>query len=173
MTKSKLEQNQHARPISLPAMTALTGFFGGIFWGLIGLLSYFFHFTEIGPNTVLEPWAVGDWKTSWLGTVISLTLIGLLGIVAAFIYYFTLKKFKSMWAGLLYGAILFALVFFVLNPLFPSLNPISELKRNTIISMVCLYLLFGVFVGYSISYEYNEQNARKNIEQIEEQEESK
>ena len=63
--------------------------------------------------------------------------------------------------------------FFVLNPLFPSLNPISELKRNTIISMVCLYLLFGVFVGYSISYEYNEQNARKNIEQIEEQEESK
>ena len=47
MTKSKLEQNQHARPISLPAMTALTGFLA-VFLGLIGLLSYFFILQKSG-----------------------------------------------------------------------------------------------------------------------------
>ena len=164
MEKAKLEQNQHAKPLS-PIMTSIiTGFFGGVFWGAVGLMAYYFNFTKIRPNNILEPWAVGDWKTSWIGTVISLLLIGVLGIVAALLYYFTLKKFQNIWVSFGYGIVLFAIVFFLLNPLFPNLDPITELDRNTIITMLCLYVLFGVFVGYSISYEYNEkiEEKRKN-----------
>jgi len=157
MEKEQLEQNQHAKPLSLPMLTAINGFIGGILWSGLGLLAYGFHFTEIRPNMVLEAWAIGDWKSGWLGNLISIIIIGLLGVVAAFIYYALLKKFYSIWIGILYGVILFLLVFFIFNPLFPSLNPIMELKRETIITTICLYILFGVFVGYSISYEYNEQ----------------
>lgn len=164
MEKAKLEQNQHAKPLSPITTSVITGFFGGIFWGAVGLMAYYFNFTKIRPNTILEPWAIGDWKTSWIGTVISLLLIGVLGIVAALLYYFTLKKFQNFWVSVGYGIVLFAIVFFLLNPLFPNLDPITELDRNTIITMLCLYVLFGVFVGYSISYEYNEQleEKRKN-----------
>ena len=155
--KTEYEQNQHAKPMSMTMKVAITGFFGGVFWSFIGWAGYVFHFTEIRPNTVLEPWAVGEWKTMWIGTVISLFLIGLFGILAAFVYYFLLKNYQNIWIGLVYGMLLFLLVFFVFNPLFPGLNHITELKRDTMITTICLYLLFGMFVGYTISYEYNEK----------------
>lgn len=167
MGEKNSEKNQNAKPLSLTATTAITGFVGGLFWGAIALFAHFFKFSEISPNTVLEPWTVGAWKSGWLGIVISLLLLGILGIGAAFLYYFTLKQFNNIWTGLLYGAILFVIVFYVLNPLFPSLNHVSELKFNTIVTMICIYLLFGLFVGYSISYEYKQQLEREKQEEME------
>lgn len=157
MVKEKLEQNQGSKPMSLMMVTISTGFVGGVFWSLLGYLAYTFHFTELKPTMILDPWTVGEWKGGWIGVVLSLLIMGLIGISAALIYYFTLKNAQSIWISALYGFILFLIVFFLLNPLFPSLNPVNELKRDTIITTVCLYILFGVFVGYSISYEYKEQ----------------
>ena len=167
MADKKLEQDKHAKPLSLTAIAAITGFFGGIFWGFVALITHFFKFSEISPTTILEPWTVGEWKTGWIGIVFSLLLLGVLGIGVAYIYYFTLKKYNNIWAGLLYGAVLFVLVFYVLNPLIPTLNHINELKFNTVITMLCIYLLFGLFIGYSISYEYNEQLEREKTKEIE------
>lgn len=162
--QAKLEQNQKEKPMSLITMTVITGLVGGILWSGIGYLTYLFHFTEIRPNAVLEPWALGDWKNGWLGTVISILFLGLISIVVALIYYAVLKKFKHMYAGMAYGIILFLLVFLVLHPIFPSIEPIGELKRNTIITSICLYILYGTFIGYSISYEYEEQQYREKRE---------
>lgn len=162
--KAKLEQNQREKPMSFLTMVVLTGLVGGIFWGGLGYLAYLFHFTEIRPNVVLEPWALGDWKKGWLGTVISIIFIGVVSIVAALIYYALCKKIKSILGGIGLGIVLFLLVFIVLNPIFPGIEPIGELKRNTIITTLCLYILFGTFVGYSISYEYEEQKYREQQE---------
>lgn len=157
----KLEQNQKEKPMSFLTMVVLTGLIGGILWSSVGYLAYVFNFTEVRPNVVLEPWALGDWKKGWLGTVISILFIGGVSIIAALVYYVTLRKIKSIFAGAGFGIALFLLVFFVLNPIFPGIEPFTELKRNTIITSVCLYILFGVFVGYSISYEYQEQIYRE------------
>jgi Zn-dependent protease with chaperone function len=154
--QQKLEQNQREKPMSFIAMVFWTGLIGGILWSSLAYLAHIFSFTEIHPNVILEPWAIGDWKKGWLGTVISILLIGMISVGAAFIYYVALRKFKSIWVGAAYGIILFLLVFFVLNPIFPGISPLGELKRDTIITSVCFYILFGVFVGYSISYEENE-----------------
>lgn len=167
--KNKLEQDQHEKPMSLMAMTVITGLFGGIFWSSIGYLAYVFNFTEIRPNVILEPWTIGTWKEEWLGTVVSIVLIGLLSIGAALIYYFTLKKFTRLYIGIGYGLVLFLLVFFVLNPIFPGIEPFTKLERNTIVTSICLYILFGVFVGYSISYEACEISKMKDAKQKEPQ----
>lgn len=159
--KARLEQNQKEKPMSFLTMVVLTGLIGGILWSGLGYLAYVFNFTEIRPNIVLEPWALGDWKKQWLGTVISIVVIGVLSIVAALIYYATLKKIKNILGGVGFGIVLFLLVFLVLNPIFPGMDPIGELKRNTLITSACLYILYGVFVGYSISYEYQEQEYRE------------
>lgn len=162
--QQKLEQNQQEKPLSFMAMVVLTGLFGGILWSTLAYFAYVFSFTEIRPNVILEPWAIGDWKESWIGTVISILAIGIVSIGAALIYYAALRKFKSIWAGAVYGIILFLLVFFVLNPVFPGISPFAELKRNTIITSICFYILFGVFVGYSISYEESELQMREKKE---------
>lgn len=160
----KLEQNHQEKPMSQFAMALLTGFVGGILWSGLGYFASVFNFTEVRPNVLLEPWALGDWKERWLGTVISIILIGVLGMVAALIYYSALRKFKNIFISILYGIVLFFLVFFILNPIFPGIEPLNELRRDTIITSVCLYILFGTFVGYSISYEEEEQKLRAKRE---------
>lgn len=150
------QDHQQEKPMSFIMMVIVTGLIGGIFWSGLSYLAYVFNFTEIRPNVILEPWTIGDWKNQWLGTVISIFLIGILSIGIALVYYAILRKFKSMLVGIGYGIGLFLLVFFVLNPIFPSIRPFGELERNTIITSICFYVLYGVFIGYSISYEDSE-----------------
>ncbi|MEY2192437.1 YqhR family membrane protein [Neobacillus sp. BF23-41] len=148
----------YPKPMSFSVMVFWTGLFGGLFWGLIGFIASYLSFTEIRPNVILEPWALGHWKYEWLGTVISIILIGICSVVAAFIYYAVLRKFTGFWFGLGYGIILFLVVFFILNPLFPSIKPFFDLKRDTIITSICIYIVYGIFIGYSINYEYQNNN---------------
>jgi hypothetical protein len=154
----KLEQNKREKPVSQLGKVILTGFIGGIFWSFLAYLSSLLNFTEVSPNLILQPIALGDWKNGTLGEIISIVLIGLLSIGVALAYYAILKRFKSMWIGFLYGIALWGLVFFILNPIFPNLQTVFELSRATIVTTVCLYILYGVFVGYSISFDYNELN---------------
>ncbi len=140
--------------MSFPAMVFWTGLFGGVFWGVIGYVAYFFNFTEISPQVIIEPWTLGEWKNGWLGKVISIFIIGAISVGAAFVYYLTLRKLKGMWFGLGYGIALFLVVFLILNPIFPGIKPFFELSRDTIITSICLYMLYGIFIGYSINYEF-------------------
>ncbi|MDF2856207.1 MAG: hypothetical protein K0Q87_2058 [Neobacillus sp.] len=158
----EIKKKDYPKPMSFVTMVFWTGLFGGLFWGLIGLMAYYFNFTEIRLNIILEPWALGHWKNEWLGTVISLIILGFFSVGAAFAYYLALRKIKGIWMGMGYGIILFLLVFFVLNPLFPSMKPFFDLKLDTIITSVCLYLIYGVFIGYSINYEFQNNKMEAN-----------
>lgn len=152
---------EYPKPMSLPVMVFWTGLFGGVFWGAIGFFAAYFNFTEIRPNVIFESWALGNWKHKWQGTVLSIILLGILSVAAAFIYYFLLKRFKGWWMGGIFGIVLFLIVFLLLNPLFPGIKPFPNLSRDTIISSICLYFLYGIFIGYSISYEYQIKTKQK------------
>jgi Conserved membrane protein YqhR len=147
-------KSDYPEPMSILTLVFWTGLFGGILWSTIGYLAYILNFTEIHPNIILEPWALGEWKKEWLGTVISIILIGVISVGVAFIYYAAMRKLKGIWPGLVYGIVLFLLVFLVLNPLFPGIAPFFALRRDTMITSICLYAVYGIFIGYSISYEY-------------------
>ena len=156
----KIKKENYPKPMSSTALVFWTGLFGGIFWGTIGYICSIFGLTEIRPNAILEPGALGDWKNEWLGTLISIVFMGVFSIVAAFVYYGVLKKWNGVWVGLIFGLVIFFLIFFILNPLFPSIKPLFDLSRDTIITSVCLYLMYGLFIGYSISYEYEITKAK-------------
>jgi hypothetical protein len=160
MAKEQKEK-KYPKPMSFPAMVFWTGLFGGIFWGLIGYVAYLFNFTVVRPNVILEPWALGYWKNEWLGTLISIILLGVFSVAAAFIYYFALRRIKGVWIGMGYGLVLFLLIFFVLNPLFPSIEPLNQMNRDTIITSICLYMVYGLFIGYSINYEYQNTTGKE------------
>ena len=148
------KKSEYPQPMYIKAVVFWTGLIGGLFWGIMGFLASYFSFTEIRPNVILEPWALGYWKNQWQGTIVSIILYGILSIGVAFVYYFLLRKFSGFWVGLGYGLVIFLFIFLVLNPFFPSMKPFLELSRDTIITSVCLYILYGVFIGYSINYEY-------------------
>lgn len=158
----QLEQNKREDRMSFLAKVIVTGFVGGVFWSSIGLLAYVFNFTKISPTIIIQSWVQGSWHKNWQGMVISVLLIGIISIGVAFIYYGLFRKVDSMWGGVIFGIGLFFIVIFLLHPLFPSLGPIKKLSLNTIVTTVCLYILYGLFVGYSISYEENEFQQGKN-----------
>ncbi|WP_458412535.1 YqhR family membrane protein [Schinkia sp. CFF1] len=151
-----LEQNKGDAPLSHMSKVIMIGFLGGVFWSLIGYIAYYFNFTKLGPSLILQPWTIGAWKYGTIGQWIGIILIGLFSIGAALIYNVFLKNTQKIWPGMLFGIALWLLVFYVLNPIFPNLESVREFGRNTIITTLCLYILYGVFVGYSISYDHEQ-----------------
>ncbi|MCH1626611.1 YqhR family membrane protein [Ferdinandcohnia quinoae] len=143
-------------PSSFLGKVVTIGLVGGIFWSLLSYVSYILNFTEISPNLVLQPWLIGEWKNRVLGQFIGILVIGIISIGVALMYYALLKRFQSIWIGMIYGIVLWAIVFYVLNPIFPDLKTVGQLDMNTLITTICFYILYGVFIGYSISFEANE-----------------
>lgn len=153
---SKLEQNQHEEPMSHMARVLVIGFFGGVFWSFIGYIAYYFNFTEVGPALVLTPLALGEWKNDVTGQMVGIIIIGLISIAVAIVYNAFFRKNQNLWGPIIFGLIVWGIVFYLLNPIFPGLNEVGNLEVNTIITTICLYVLYGVFIGYSIFYDANE-----------------
>ncbi|BAB06521.1 YqhR family membrane protein [Halalkalibacterium halodurans] len=157
MSEERLEQSKREQQMTYGTKVVIIGFVGGVFWSLLGYLAFYFNFVRIGPALILMPWALGDWKETYIGQLIGVIAIGLLSIAVAFLYRAILAKVLSIWAGVGFGLILWLIVFYVLNPIFPGLKTVQHLDFDTIITTLCLYALYGAFIGFSISYEYAEQ----------------
>nr|WP_096188457.1 YqhR family membrane protein [Evansella halocellulosilytica] len=161
MKKTEQEQQKNELTISFHATVALIGLFGGFIWSVIGYISFYLNFTRVGPALALMPWALGDWKNGWLGQLIGIVFISLLSIAVAFLYRMIFAKVNHWWPGVVFGFVLWAVVFGVLQPIFPGLKPLPSLDLNTIITNICLYVVYGLFIGYSISYEYHERTVHE------------
>src|SRR5699024_12640207 len=95
-----------------------------------------------------------EWTNRWLADVVSIGLISCVSVVVAFVYFLLFRRIHSLWLGLLYGLLLWVLVFYVFQPVFPNVPQLVDLNYTTIVSTICIYALYGTFVGYSISYDY-------------------
>lgn len=56
----------------------------------------------------------------------------------------------------MYGIVLWVILFYILQPIFPNIPSLHELDKDTIITTLCLFIVYGTFIGYSISYDYHE-----------------
>lgn len=150
--KSKIIKEEYNM---LLVRTILTGLIGGVFWGTVWLVIYYLNFTEITPKSfIIRSWTTADWTNGWLGNGLSIIIMGIASIIVALIYYVILKRINSLWIGVLYGIVLWFGFSYVIQPLFPNVKQVMDLKKETIVSMICLFGLYGTFIGYSISYDY-------------------
>ncbi len=152
-----MKANEQGHTSSFAALVALIGFFGGLIWGIVFFIAYYLNLTEVGPAIILNPWALGEWKNKWSGQIIGIAAISLLSIGIAFLYRALFAKFKSIALSILFGIGLWWFVFYLLKPAFPDLKPLAEIGWNTIVTTVCIFLLYGLFIGYSISFHYDER----------------
>ncbi|HEX6922558.1 MAG TPA: YqhR family membrane protein [Bacillales bacterium] len=154
----KLQQDNKPKPMSYGTKCVLIGFWGGLICGVIGFIAYLLNFTAFGPALALAPWALGDWKNELLGQIVGIFAIALLSILTSLVYKVILARWYTMWLGVVYGAVIWFVIFYVLNPIFPGLKSIADFDKNTLISSICLYIFYGLFIGYSVSFEYHELN---------------
>lgn len=152
-----MSETKKVRPIIILPRSLFTGFVGGIIGSICGVLLYYFNFSEVAPRTFeLRPWLEAGWTDRWIGDIISILVAGILSIVPAFIYYSLFKKMKSVWFAVIFGVALWVIIFYVLNPVFDNIPSVAQMSTSTIVSTICLYILYGTFIGFSISYDYHD-----------------
>jgi len=135
----------------------LTGFVGGFFWCFIGTVLAYFKFTVFTPKALLvQTWLRTAWSAKWMGDLLALFIAGVLSILAAVLYFALLRKLANIWIGAAYGWIIWCLVFFLALPLAVRLPNVSQLNQETIVTTLCLYTLYGVFIGFSVAYDYQD-----------------
>ncbi|MFD0767954.1 YqhR family membrane protein [Bacillus sp. CGMCC 1.60114] len=140
------------------------GVFGGLFWGAVWYFLHIFSFTNAGPNYLLLPFALGDWKEGVWGNVAGIVCMGILSIVVAFVYKVALSKFEGVIPGVIYGLIWWGILFFAIGSIAPVIRSALEMSRTTIITTACIFILYGVFIAYSVSFEVNNEKGTENKE---------
>ncbi|SDO09702.1 Conserved membrane protein YqhR [Paenibacillus sp. yr247] len=139
------------------------GFFAGFIWGAFKIVEQYLKFTKIVIGFLVEPFFKHDFLLTWQGTLIGWGFFTLFSIVAAFIYMVFMWKLQGPWWGLGYGAFWWAAIYLFIGPLAGMTYWINNLDVDTIISDFCLFLLWGMFIGYSISIEYTNIRTRQPI----------
>ncbi|WP_110927463.1 YqhR family membrane protein [Bacillus massiliglaciei] len=136
--------------------SAVTGFTGGALACIAALLAKYFNLMEFTPLFLLTSWSDLNWIDRWQGKAAVILLSGILSVLLALFYYLLMKRIKSMFGGLFFGIICWLLVMYALNPMFSDLPAVQEMSKNSIITSICIFLLYGVFTGFSISFDYHE-----------------
>lgn len=137
------------------------GFFAGLFWGGIQWIFYFFHFTVIPTGFIAEPFFTHSFIYKTQGQWVGWAFFIIFSLIASFLYIFTLRKLKGPIPGLIYGTLWWLLIFVWPGPLLGMVKPITMVTWNTIYSELCLFLLWGLFIGYSIAVEFTDERKRE------------
>lgn len=154
MMMSKQEKEKHKRRYLYSI-----GFFGGLFASMIAYVVHFLNFIPFGPAVILQMlplYTVTPWMRGPAGHFIGMLVISFFSIGFAFLYYVLLRKLETAWVGIGYGLALWVILFLGLNQVIPGVKTVGALGLNTNITLICIFIIYGLFVGYSISYEYKE-----------------
>src|SRR5699024_2163 len=153
------------RKKNLLSRSLMTGFIGGIIWSIVGTFMYYFNFAEVALKTILlRSCTNAKWVNGWLCDIVSILIIGVISILIAFIYYGLLINVVYMWIGVVYGLIFWGIIFYILQPVFPTLTPVVDFDNETIVTTLDLFILYGTFIGYSISFYYNDMRIKEKKE---------
>ncbi|MCJ8011203.1 YqhR family membrane protein [Paenibacillus sp. KQZ6P-2] len=151
-------QQGHTNPL---AFALELGFFAGLFWGFIHWVFYTFHFTKVIPGYLGEPFFNHSFLKSGAGQLAGWLLFIAFSTIASIIYVFLFRKKKGPWPGILYGLVWWCIIFVIIGPPLHMMKPIGQLDWNSIVSEFCLYILWGLFIGYTVSVEFNDERLRE------------
>lgn len=160
--KTKQQKNKKQTFGKSVGRASVIGLFAGFYWGSIALICQLIHFSTVGPSLVFSPFIPRRINQRILTQFIAIAVICLLSVIVALLFQFTLSRFKTIWTGLGYGAVLWGAVFIGFRYWLPGLPLFFRLGWNTFWTTFCLFLLYGLFIGYSIAFDLNEKPAAVN-----------
>lgn len=137
------------------------GLYGGLIWGALRWLFYVLKFSKVLPGFLIEPWFRKSFMHSWQGHLTGLGAFVLLSVAAALLYAALLWKAKGPWPGIAFGAAWYVLLMLGIAPAWGMIPRWKELWPDSASSELCLFLLWGVFIGYSIALEFTDERPRE------------
>lgn len=155
----KKNGSEKSKPGKTIRRAAVIGFFGGIIWGSVGWICQLLNFSSLPPSLLLSPLPPGPWKHPIGGNVLSIVGFGLISVLIAWLYQLILSRLKSMWSGVLFGFFLWLALFYLLAPFAPGLKTPEQMGLDSTVTTLCLFILYGLFIGYSIAFEMEEASS--------------
>jgi len=153
--------NERARLSNPITMSLKIGFFAGVIWGLTRWLATGLNFTEVTQAFLADPFV----KRAALGTplwqFVGWLLFIAMSMVAAIIYLLVLGKLRGPWPGLLFGAVWWGLVYALAGPYIGAVPPLRLIGWSSLITDFCLFVVWGLFIGYSIAFELHDEGERE------------
>jgi uncharacterized membrane protein YagU involved in acid resistance len=139
----------------------MTGFYAGVIWGGFRWLLYTVKFTGVLPGFMADPFFRKTFMVTGWGHSIGLLLFIVFSMLASLLYKLILGHVKGPWAGLVYGFLWWGVLFLGAGPLLGMTRPVQELGWNTLIAECCVFTVWGLFIGYTIAFEFTDEASRE------------
>lgn len=144
--------------------TIYVGFFGGLFASFLTYMIHFLNFIPFGPGVIWHhvpylanvKWLQGVW-----GHLAAIVFISFFSILISYLYYALFRKIETPWMSIWFGLTLWAILFVGINSLVSDAQNVYELGWTTNIAFICIFIIYGLFIGYSISYQYLSDSTEK------------
>jgi len=160
MSNQPIQDNQNTIT-NIWTFSLQLGLFAGLIWGGARGLMYFFRLTVIVPGYLAEPFYKTQFLKTQAGYYVGWLYFILFSIIAALLYTLFMRRLKGPYPGILYGIIWWLIIFLGVGPMLGMTKKIVELPADTLISEFCLYLLWGLFIGYTTAMEYTDERRRE------------
>ncbi|RCX23133.1 membrane protein YqhR [Fontibacillus phaseoli] len=155
------QQNRRKQSTNIWFFSLQIGFFAGLIWGGVKGVFYYMRFTSVLPGYLVEPFFKHQFLQTQWGYYVGWLFFILFSIIATLIYTLIFRKLKGPLPGLVYGVFWWFVIFMALGPLCGMTQPIQKLSFNTGFSEFCLFLLWGLFIGYTAAQEYTNERVRE------------
>lgn len=160
--QAKYKHKRHGKKTTHPLTFSLyIGFYAGLLLGGLKMLLFAMRFTDIVPGFLLEPFFQHDFLVAWQGILLGYASFMLLSLAAALLYGLFLRKMKGPWPGLGYGIAWWGFLYLLIGPLTQMTPAITQLDVNSLVSDLCLFTIWGLFIGYSITMEFTAERLRE------------
>lgn len=140
---------------------AFIGIYAGLIWGGLRYIQHYFQLTSVSPAFLLKPFLRSRILGTWYGSLSGWLTFVALSVVAALIYAAMLRKRKGPWWGIGYGVVWWMALYLLIGPAAGMMRRIGVLEWNSAITDFCLFAVWGLFIGYSISYEFTDERLRE------------
>jgi hypothetical protein len=137
------------------------GFFAGLIWGAVKAAETYFKFTRIPATFMAKPFFAPSFMNTTAGFWMGWLAFIVFSIAASLLYAALFRKVVGHWTGLAYGAAWWALLYLLVGPSTGMMKWIYRYEWNTIATDACLFLLWGLFIGFSISFEFTDERERE------------
>ncbi|MFC5467902.1 YqhR family membrane protein [Cohnella suwonensis] len=137
------------------------GFFAGVFWGLIRWLATGLNLTNVHQAFLLDPFVPRSYLAGFYWQLAGWGMFILMSMLAAVVYVAALGRLGGPWPGFWFGALWWALCYAWLGPLVGTVPPLREIGWSSIATDFCLFLAWGLFIGYSIAFELHDESGRE------------
>ena len=135
-----------------------------VWWNLLGRDLVFPSYIFIhGGGTELFPFTICVWKLErgCMGQCVRNSVYGTSFNFDRLLYKAFFAKFEGIIAGIIYGLFWWALLFLGMGLMAPVIKSALHLPKETIVTTICIFILYGVFIAYSVSYAVNSNKAEQ------------